>query len=192
MPISTQAYRPRTTDAGPVTVPTPLPPAEHHAVEQFLYFESQLLDEARYNDWFDLLADDIHYFMPLRRNRLHRDLPRETSAAGELAHYDDDKTSLTIRIRRVQQPTAWSDNPPPRTTRLVTNIQTQHTDEPGQFRVRSVFHLYRNRLQDDSDSFTGHRDDVLRTDETTGFRLTRRTIHLSQSVVLAKNLGVFF
>lgn len=192
MSISKQAYRPRTSDADPVTVPTPLPPGEHHAITQFLYFEAQLLDEARYNDWFDLLAEDIHYFMPLRRNRLHRDLAKETSEMGELAHYDDSKPTLAIRIRRIQQPTAWSDNPPPRTTRLITNIQTQQGEKPDQYRVRSAFHLYRNRLQDDSDSFIGHRDDILRADDTTGFRLARRTIHLSQSVVLAKNLGVFF
>lgn len=192
MSFSTQAYRPRGNDTDPVTVPTPVSPAQHHTITQFLYFEAQLLDEARYNDWYDLLAEDIHYFMPLRRNRLHRDLATETSAIGELAHYDDDKTSLAIRIRRVQQPTAWSDNPPPRTTRLISNIQAQQGEKPDQFHVRSVFHLYRNRLQDDADSFTGYRDDLLRTDQTTGYRLTRRTIHLSQSVVLAKNLGVFF
>ncbi|MCP3805015.1 3-phenylpropionate/cinnamic acid dioxygenase subunit beta [Allokutzneria sp. A3M-2-11 16] len=192
MPFSQQAFRPRAADAAPVTPPTPVSPAEHHAIEQFLSFEAQLLDEARYDDWLDLLADDLHYFMPLRRNTLHRDLDRETTAPGELAHYDDTRAELAVRILRVQQPTAWSDNPPPRTVRLISNVQARAADKSGEYQVRSVFHLYRNRLQDDTDSFAGHRDDLLRRDGATGFRIVRRTVHIEQSVVLAKNLGVLF
>ena len=37
-------------------------------VEQFLYHEAELLDERRFSDWIDLIADDIHYHMPQRRN----------------------------------------------------------------------------------------------------------------------------
>ena len=37
-------------------------------VEQFLYMEAELLDDRRYNDWIELIADDIHYHMPIRRN----------------------------------------------------------------------------------------------------------------------------
>lgn len=195
MPISTQAYRPRDHDSPRVTLPALVSPDDQHAVEQFLYFEAQLLDEARYSDWMDLLADDVHYFMPHRRNLLHRELHRETSGPGELAHYDDDRSSLATRVRRLQQPTAWSDNPPPRTTRLIGGVQVQPGSDDHTFAARSVFHLYRNRLQNDADSFSGHRDDLLRRDEAvdgTRFQLVRRTIHLSQSVVLAKNLGVFF
>ena len=37
-------------------------------VEQFLYMEAELLDDRRYSDWIELIADDIHYHMPIRRN----------------------------------------------------------------------------------------------------------------------------
>ena len=37
-------------------------------VEEFLYEEADLLDQRRYGEWLDLLADDLHYFMPMRRN----------------------------------------------------------------------------------------------------------------------------
>jgi len=196
MQISTQAYRPRPTDAPMVTRPAFVDLATQHTIEQFLFFEAQLLDEARYNDWYDLLHEDIRYRMPLRRKRLHRDLPLESTGSRELAHYDDTHESLAIRLRRVQQPTAWSDNPPPRTARLITGVQARVGERPGTYDVRSAFLLYRNRLQDDADTFVGHRDDVLiddgLPDGEPNLRLLARTIHLAQSVVLAKNLGLFF
>src|SRR5262249_1581120 len=36
-----------------------------HEVEQFLYAEAALLDARRFRDWLALLADDIHYWMPI-------------------------------------------------------------------------------------------------------------------------------
>ena len=37
-------------------------------IAEFLYREAELLDERRYDAWLALLADDIRYWMPLRRN----------------------------------------------------------------------------------------------------------------------------
>jgi 3-phenylpropionate/cinnamic acid dioxygenase small subunit len=37
-------------------------------IEDFLYAEADLLDQHRFGDWLDCLADDLHYFMPMRRN----------------------------------------------------------------------------------------------------------------------------
>src|SRR5258708_33206044 len=37
-------------------------------IEQFLYHEAALLDERRFPEWIDLIADDINYHMPIRRN----------------------------------------------------------------------------------------------------------------------------
>lgn len=190
--VSTQAYRPRPDDAPPVRRPRSVPQAVLYEVEQFLYFEAWLLDEARYNDWFDLIADDVHYFMPQRRNRLHRDLLSEATGIDEFNHYDDDKAMLAVRVKRLQQPTAWSDNPPARTVRSITNITAEPTGTDGEYFVRSVFHLYRNRLGGDADSFSGRRTDTLRAHPELGFQLVNRTIHLAESVVQANNLGLFF
>ena len=35
-------------------------------VEQFLYFEATLLDDRNFAEWYRLVADDIHYWMPNR------------------------------------------------------------------------------------------------------------------------------
>jgi 3-phenylpropionate/cinnamic acid dioxygenase small subunit len=37
-------------------------------IAEFLYREAELLDERRYDEWLGLLAEDIRYWMPMRRN----------------------------------------------------------------------------------------------------------------------------
>ncbi len=39
-----------------------------HQVEDFYYLEAELLDERKLREWFELLAEDIRYWMPLRHN----------------------------------------------------------------------------------------------------------------------------
>src|SRR5579883_2519517 len=36
-------------------------------VQNLLFREARLLEEARFREWLDLLSDDIHYAMPVRR-----------------------------------------------------------------------------------------------------------------------------
>ena len=38
-------------------------------IEEFLYQEADLLDTRKFREWLDLLADDLVYFMPIRRDR---------------------------------------------------------------------------------------------------------------------------
>src|SRR3954462_15220507 len=44
----------------------------HFEVEQLYYQEAELLDDGRYADWLEMLADDLDYWMPTRTNRLRR------------------------------------------------------------------------------------------------------------------------
>jgi len=37
-------------------------------IEEFLYLEADLLDQRRFKEWLELLAEDLVYFMPMRRN----------------------------------------------------------------------------------------------------------------------------
>ena len=39
--------------------------ALQHSIEQFLYREVRLLSERRYEEWLDLLTDDIRLYEPL-------------------------------------------------------------------------------------------------------------------------------
>src|SRR5205823_11091244 len=78
-----------------------------HEIEQFLYHEAALLAEREYRDWLGLFAEDIHYWMPTRYNRLRRELHREFSEPDETAFFDEDYDSLSRRITRLETGMAW-------------------------------------------------------------------------------------
>ena len=58
-------------------------------ITDFLYREAELLDERRYSEWLDLLADDVRYWMPIRRNvKLGDDENEFTRAESEINWFD--------------------------------------------------------------------------------------------------------
>ncbi len=161
-------------------------------IEQFLYFEALLLDERKYADWYRLLADDIHYFMPSRMNRLMQEADKENTVQGEHGLFDDNKTSLGWRVEQLLTRKHWSEDPPSRTRHMVTNIRIEPTATPHEYSVRSNFLVYRNRLETEVDIWVGERQDVLRQREALAWQVSRRTIILDQNVVLSKNLSILF
>lgn len=190
-----------TTSVLPVTGPVGGRRADrdiHFEVEQFYYEEAELLDDGRFADWLELLADDVDYWMPTRTNRLRRQQALSIAARGEAAFYDETKESLAWRIRRFDSGMAWAEDPPSRTRHLVTNIVAHHVDPdaqagftPDDLEVRSAFLVYRNRLEREENIFAGRRVDILRrTDE--GLLVARRVILLDQNVLQAKNISTFF
>lgn len=168
------------------------------SIEEFLYLEAELLDDHRYDEWLALLADDVHYWAPTQANRQRRDRGREASAPGEVALFDDDKTTLSWRVRQMGVATHWAEDPPSRTRHLVSNIRIAPGEAAGEYGVRSNFLCYRNRLRDEVDLWAGERRDVLRRVANgdgggqPGWLIARRAITLDQNVVLSKNLSVFF
>ena len=58
--------------------------------------------------------------------------------------------------------------------------------------VNSKFHCYQNRLQDEVNQWVGRREDVLRRDPETKFKLAKRKIILAQNVMLPKVVNTFF
>jgi len=170
----------------------------HFEVEQFYYEEAELLDDGRFADWLELLADDLDYWMPTRTNRLRRQQALSIAARGEAAFYDETKESLAWRIRRFDSGMAWAEDPPSRTRHLITNVVVRHVD-PSQHRefsvddleVRSAFLVYRNRLQREENLFAGRRTDILRR-VSAGLQVARRVVLLDQNVLQAKNISTFF
>jgi 3-phenylpropionate/cinnamic acid dioxygenase small subunit len=160
-------------------------------VEQFLYFEAELLDNRRFADWYLLCAEDIHYWMPTRRNRTSRELDRENATRGEASHFDENKRSLGWRVAQLATGKHWAEDPPSRTRHLVTNVRIENNGGGNEFSVRSNFICYKNRLEDEVDIWAGERQDVLRLIEPGAWQIARRRILLDQNVVLSKNLSVF-
>jgi 3-phenylpropionate/cinnamic acid dioxygenase small subunit len=161
-------------------------------VEDFLYLEADLLDERRYDEWLELLAEDLEYSMPLRRNVHFQDLANlENTRAGEdILWFDEDKTTLAKRVLQLQTGQHWAEEPLSRVSHLVTNIRLQSVDD-DEVVVSCRFLVYRNRVESETDMWVGRRQDTLRRNSDS-WKLRRRRLLLEQNVLLAKNLTVFF
>ncbi|HLZ73161.1 MAG TPA: 3-phenylpropionate/cinnamic acid dioxygenase subunit beta [Dehalococcoidia bacterium] len=160
-------------------------------VEEWLFHEAELLDERRFAAWLELLAEDVRYWMPLRRNvRAGEQAAREaTREQRDIAWFDEGKETLRKRVQQIETGIHWAEEPLSRLCHLVTNVQIL-ADDGAELRVKSRFLLYRNRLQEETDILVGKREDTLRR-VAGGLLLARRAITLDQNVLLAKNLTFF-
>ena len=165
-------------------------------VANFLYHEAELLDERRYEDWLALLAEDIRYWMPIRRNVKLGELEREFTREGlDVNWFDEGKDTLTRRVQQILTGVHWAEEPLSRLCHMVSNVQLLGA-EPSvgaarEVTVKSRFLIYRNRVETETDILVGKREDVLRRVDG-GWRISRRKIVLDQNVLLTKNLTFFF
>ncbi|MBV8186646.1 MAG: 3-phenylpropionate/cinnamic acid dioxygenase subunit beta [Alphaproteobacteria bacterium] len=161
-----------------------------YEVEQFLYHEAALLDDRRFAEWFALIADDIHYWMPIRRTVTVDNLDREFTTADGMAYFDDDKADLGMRVEKLQAPSAWAENPPSRTRHLVANVRLLEV-KGAEVALEAAIHVFRSRLNDKIDHWIGKRRDRLRRIDG-GFQIFERHIFLDQTVVLSTNFSSLF
>jgi 3-phenylpropionate/cinnamic acid dioxygenase small subunit len=162
----------------------------------FLYAEAELLDERRHDEWLSLLADDIRYWMPMRRNVKFGDTTREFTREGEdISWFDEGKDTLTRRVRQIQTGIHWAEEPQSRITHMVSNVLLlQVVPDAATARevtAKSRFLIYRNRVETETDLLVGKREDTLRR-AGDGWLIARRKIILDQNVLLTKNLTFFF
>jgi 3-phenylpropionate/cinnamic acid dioxygenase small subunit len=165
-------------------------------IEEFLYREADLLDERRHDEWLALLAEDIRYWMPMRRNVKVDDREREFTREGrDISWFDEGKETLTRRVRQIQTGIHWAEEPVSRISHLVSNIQLIDVNpsaaEPAEVSVRCRFLVYRNRVETETDILVGKREDLLRR-VGPDWQIARRKILLDQNVLLSKNLTFFF
>jgi phthalate 3,4-dioxygenase subunit beta len=160
----------------------------HLQAHQWLIDEAYLLDAQHYADWLELLADDIHYIMPVRVTTA---LGAGFDSAPGMAHFDENKYSLSRRVARFQTEHAWTEDPPSRLRHHITNVRTLATADPDHLVVDSGVLLYRSRGDvRDAALISAGREDLLRR-SADGWRLARRTILVDDSVLRAQNLAIF-
>lgn len=174
-----------------------------HDIEQFLCREARLLDEYRFQEWLDLLTDDIRYWMPVMGRRYRasskaisildadRYEDREFSNESELAILDETKDSLARRIARLDTGMAWAEDPPSRTCHIISNVEVPEGGSESEMIVHSNFILYRTRGEFEQDIYVGSRQDVLRY-AGGDWKISYRKIILPQNVLSQKNVSNFF
>ena len=165
-------------------------------IQDFLYREAELLDERNFEEWLELLTDDIRYWMPMRRNVKANELDREFTREGQDVNwFDEGKETLDRRVRQILTGVHWAEEPLSRICHFVTNVQLLRAEpsitDPIEVSVKCRFLIYRNRVQTETDFLIGKREDTLR--KVNGeWKISQRKIILDQNVLLAKNLTFFF
>jgi|UniRef100_B0T5U5 3-phenylpropionate/cinnamic acid dioxygenase small subunit len=181
--------------------PTPLPPSVRAKrlraddpvyldVLDFLYDEAEMLDNLEFKAWAKTLAPDLEYNVPIRHTRPARQVAQ--TVVRTVQHMHDDYGSIMLRIARMTETrSAWGEDPPSRTRRLVTNIRVYRTEKADEFKVQSYQLVTRSRFDFDYfDLIPCERHDVLRRADGE-LHLARREIIIDQAVIGTPNLGIF-
>ena len=169
-------------------VTLPFGDERHLLAHQWLVDEAWLLDAQSYSEWLDLLTDDIHYLMPVRVTTA---LGAGYDTSPGMAHFDEDKYSLSRRVARFLTEHAWTEDPPSRLRHHLSNVRTFAADDPDHLVVESATLLFRSRGDVREGSFvSAGREDLLRSTPE-GWKLARRTIMVDDSVMRMQNLAIF-
>jgi phthalate 3,4-dioxygenase subunit beta len=168
--------------------PLPFDDSRHLQAHQFLVDEAYLLDGQQYQQWLETLTDDIHYIMPVRVTTA---LGAGFDTSPGMAHFDENKYSLSRRVARFLTEHAWTEDPPSRMRHHISNVRTFATGDDHHVIVESAELLFRSRGDvNDAALLSCGREDLLR--EADGqWQLARRIIFIDESVIRMQNLAVF-
>jgi len=97
-------------------------PSAVHSVQAFVQAEARLLNQARYQDWLALFAEDGRYWVPLGG-----DAQDESDVHNALAN--EDRLLLTLRVERLLAGRAHSQQPASRSAHVLQLPQVDACDE---------------------------------------------------------------
>jgi len=164
-----------------------VPPETRLAAMDFLVAEAELLDNRRFEEWLDVFTDDLVYVAPVRAVLR----ARSDDVIEDSTLFEDNKRSMTLRVRRLLTDVAWAEDPPSFTRRFVTNFRFEAGPADDELTVRTNLLLYRSRHATGAhDLLSGERTDVLRLVDGR-LRIARRRVVLDQAAIGTKNLGIF-
>ncbi len=114
---------------------------------RFVYREARLLDEKKFDEWFELFTEDGFYWVPLA--------PDQTDPLNHTSLAYEDSLLLKLRIERLKSPHAYSQQPPSRSHHLLQAPEVEKKDAAANdYLVRTQF-IYTESKGDESQTFAG-------------------------------------
>lgn len=95
-------------------------PMQQQRIEQLLYLEGRLIDERRFEEWEALWVDEGVYWVPANGD--------DTDPRTQVSLVYDNRARMHNRVERYVGGKAISQQPPPRTVHLISNV---HVDAPA-------------------------------------------------------------
>jgi 3-phenylpropionate/cinnamic acid dioxygenase small subunit len=112
---------------------------------RFIYREARLLDEKRFDEWYELFTEDAYYWVPLSASQ------KDPLGHNSLAY--EDKLLLKLRIERLKLPTAYSQKPASRCLHVMQMPEVEKADTAkGEYLARTPF-LYTETRGDESQRY---------------------------------------
>ncbi|MGZ4509783.1 MAG: 3-phenylpropionate/cinnamic acid dioxygenase subunit beta [Mycobacterium sp.] len=172
--------------------PLPFNDVRHLEAHRFLVDEAWLLDAQEYDAWLDTLTDDVRYVMPVRVTTARgAGFDAAPERGPGMAHFDEDRYSLSQRVARFATEHAWTEDPPSRLRHFITNVRTFACDDAAHLFVQSAELLFRSRGDVNEAALVScGREDVLRRCGDR-WKLASRSIIADESVLRMQNLAVF-
>jgi 3-phenylpropionate/trans-cinnamate dioxygenase beta subunit len=159
------------------------------ALGQALFREAASLDDGRYEDWLEMLCDDIVYTAPIQQDLAARQASPSPGLA--LSFFQETKGTLQLRVAKIRTGLAQTESPPSRVVRVISNVLVEPEGPAGEHAVRSAFVVYRQHRQRDVEVLAGHRSDQWRR-SAGGWRLARRDVRFAANVLPVKSLPLFY
>jgi 3-phenylpropionate/cinnamic acid dioxygenase small subunit len=156
-------------------------------IEALYRREVRLLQAGEYRDWLGLLGPEMRYRAPVVRVADHR--ADAVAKDGELAYYDDDRTTLELRVEKLASTMAWTEYPPSRLRYFVQLLDVSHDSET--VIAVSNFLVFQTRHESHENIFYGERTDRLRELDG-GLVIVDRQVVLDRSRLPSENLSLFF
>jgi 3-phenylpropionate/cinnamic acid dioxygenase small subunit len=146
-------------------------------VERFLIREADLLDARRYEEWLALYDEDAWYWVPTH--------PAATDRRFATAHINDDHQLMQVRVQRLGQDNAYTEQPPSRSVRIVRLVEVEPSKSGAEDYVavsKLLMYEYRMRQfrEDDQRTFGATVRHGLRKNGA-GFRIAWKRIDLVNS-----------
>lgn len=105
----------------------------------FVYREARLLDEKRFDEWYELFTEDARYWMPLTRG--------QPEGETHTSLFYEDKLLLKVRIERLHTQNAFSQQQPSFCQHVLQQPSVEEADSSAnRFIVRTPFIYVESRL----------------------------------------------
>ena len=119
--------------------------ASDQELARFVRLEARLLDEKRFDEWYELFTDDAHYWVPAVHGQ------KSPATENSLAY--EDKLLLQLRVERLKSPLAYSQKPASRSLHVLQEPEVEKRDDAkGEFLLRTPF-IYTETKADDAQRY---------------------------------------
>jgi len=150
--LTVAAPKPTTAPAASAAPRATVAPDLQHTVEQLLYRQADALDGKRWQEFIDCFAPDGIYWVPAE--------PDQTTGDGEPSIFYEDRDLMTVRMKRIHHPRAWSQKTEWGTSHVVSNVIVErHDAATGAIACRSRFYMMefrRDAVRHFSGAYTHH------------------------------------